>query len=94
MRKESEEHKQDASEEGGAEDVKRDGFSANELGGESAYDGTTEIEQRMRRGDETKGDPNERDVVGAPHAAIETDSQPVPRRRNAKSGSGKIKVII
>lgn len=87
MRKESDEHKQDASDEGGAKDVKRDGFSANELGAESEYDGTTEIEQRMRRGDETKGDPNDRDVVGASNAATGTDKQPAaPHRRNATGG--------
>jgi hypothetical protein len=37
---------------------------ADDLGKESAYEGTTEFEQRMRRGDESKGDPDERDVVG------------------------------
>lgn len=90
MRKESDEHKQDASEDGDAEDVNRDGLSANELGAESEYDGTTEIEQRMRRGDETKGDPNERDVVGASNAATSTDKQPAaPRRRNAPGGGKK-----
>lgn len=74
MRKESDKHKQDAGEEG---DVKRDGFSAEELGKESAYDGTTEMEQRMRRGDETKGDPNDRDVVGASNSATAANTQPV-----------------
>ncbi|MEJ7701262.1 MAG: hypothetical protein WKF71_16680 [Pyrinomonadaceae bacterium] len=50
-----------------------------------SYTDVTEIAQQMRRGDETKGDPNERDVVGAPNAATQTDNQPVPRHQNAKS---------
>lgn len=33
----------------------------------------------MRRGDETNGDPNDRDVVGALNAATDTDNQPVPK---------------
>jgi hypothetical protein len=47
------------------DDVKKEGWSAEELGEESSYEGTTEISRRMRRGDETAGDPNARDVAGA-----------------------------
>ncbi len=43
----------------------RDAVAADELGKASAYDDATVIAQQMRRGDETKGDPDERDVVGA-----------------------------
>lgn len=39
MRKESGEQKQDAND----KDVKRDGFTAEELGAQLAYDGTTEM---------------------------------------------------
>ena len=46
-------------------DVKKEGWSAEELGEQSSYEGTTEIARRLRRGDETKGDPNARDVAGA-----------------------------
>lgn len=46
------------------EDVKKEGWSAEELGEQSSYEGTTEIARRLRRGDETKGDPNARDVAG------------------------------
>ena len=41
-------------------------WSADDLGEQSSYEGTTEIDQRLRRGDETAGDPNARDVAGAP----------------------------
>ena len=42
-----------------------DGFSAEELGQASAYDDPTLISQQIRRGDESKGDANDRDRVGA-----------------------------
>jgi hypothetical protein len=47
------------------EDVQKNGWSGEELGEESAYEGVTEISSRLRRGDETAGDPNARDVAGA-----------------------------
>jgi hypothetical protein len=37
---------------------------AEDLGKESAYEGTTEFKRRLRRGDESKGDPDERDIAG------------------------------
>jgi hypothetical protein len=46
-------------------DPKREGWSAQDLGEESSYEGTTEISRRLRRGDETVGNPDERDVAGA-----------------------------
>jgi hypothetical protein len=46
------------------DDVTRDGFSAEELAEQASYDDETEIARRMRRGDESKGDPDERDVAG------------------------------
>ncbi|MBA2645278.1 MAG: hypothetical protein H0U81_00640 [Pyrinomonadaceae bacterium] len=39
--------------------------SADELGEQSAYQGPTEMQQQILRGDETKGDPNARDTAGA-----------------------------
>ena len=39
---------------------------AEDLGEESAYEGTTEFKRRLRRGDESKGDPDERDIAGDP----------------------------
>lgn len=44
---------------------KRNGWSAEDLGEESSYEGTTEISRRLRRGNETVADPNDRDVAGA-----------------------------
>ena len=63
-------------------DVKKNGWSAEELGEQSTYDGTTEITRRLRRGDETKGDPDARDVAGAipekdtPHGREARDKPP------------------
>lgn len=37
---------------------------AEKLGRESAYEDETEMAQRVRRGDESKGDADERDVAG------------------------------
>jgi hypothetical protein len=45
--------------------VKKDGWTAEELGEQSSYEKETEIGRRLRRGDETLGDPNRRDVAGA-----------------------------
>ena len=47
------------------DEVKKEDWSAEELGEQSSYEGTTEISRRLRRGDETAGDPNARDVAGA-----------------------------
>ena len=85
MENEANKQKQDADKDKAPETVQRDGFTAEELGEASAYDSTTEMAQQMRRGDETKDDPNDRDVVGASNAATNTDNQPVPRHQNAKS---------
>jgi hypothetical protein len=46
-------------------DVKKEGWSAEELGEQSSYEKETEIKRRLKRGDETVGDPNERDDAGA-----------------------------
>ena len=46
------------------DDIKKEGWSAEELGEQSSYEGETEINRRLRRGDETRGDPNARDVAG------------------------------
>lgn len=46
-------------------DVEREGWSAEKLGEESASEDATEIGRRLRRGDETRGDPDARDVAGA-----------------------------
>lgn len=44
--------------------VKRENWTAGELGEQSSYDDETEIARRLRRGDETKGDADARDVAG------------------------------
>jgi hypothetical protein len=45
--------------------ARREGWSAEDIGEESSYEGTTETSRRLRRGDESVGDPDERDVAGA-----------------------------
>ena len=72
--------KQEADEDRNPQDVKREGFSSEELGEASSYTDSTEMAQQMRRGDETIGDPNDRDVVGATTAAND-DKKPVPRHQ-------------
>jgi hypothetical protein len=61
----NEQNKQKQSGDMDTTDTEREGFSADELGQASIYDDTTQIAQQMRRGDESKGDPNARDTVGA-----------------------------
>jgi hypothetical protein len=56
-------------------DVEKEGWSAEELGEQSSYEGTTEISRRLRRGNESVGDPNARDVAGA----IPTEDTPYGR---------------
>jgi hypothetical protein len=65
-------------------DIKKEGFSAEDLGRESSYTDTTEMAQMMRRGDESIPDPNERDVVGSSDAATDTENQPFPEHQNTK----------
>ena len=46
-------------------DKKRNQWSAEELGEQSSYEDETEIKRRLARGDETVGNPDERDVAGS-----------------------------
>jgi hypothetical protein len=59
----------------------REGWSAQDLGEESSYEGTTEIDRRLRRGDESVGDPDERDVAGV------IPENEMPHRRDARHRS-------
>jgi hypothetical protein len=45
-------------------DAKREGWTAEELGEQSSYEDETETGRRLRRGDETVGDADARDVAG------------------------------
>lgn len=81
MQNEFNRQKQEADEDKDPKNVRQDGFTAEELGEASAYDGTTEMAQMIRRGDETEGDPDERDAVGSTTAASDTDNKPVPRHQ-------------
>lgn len=46
--------------------VKRDGWKAEELVEESTNEESDDIVRKMLRGDETKGNPDERDIAGVP----------------------------
>jgi hypothetical protein len=77
------------------ENVKKEGWDAEELGEQSSYEGKTEIARRLRRGDETVGDPNTRDVAGAvpekdtPHGREARDKpRESPRKKNKRRGTG------
>lgn len=50
-------------------DVKREDWSAENISEESANDQSDEILRKVLRGDESKGDPDERDVAGAVESA-------------------------
>ena len=57
------------------ENAKTDeGLTAEELGEQSIYEGETEMQSRILRGDETKGDPDARDVAGST-AVADTDAE-------------------
>jgi hypothetical protein len=49
---------------------------AEDLGEQSAYEDATEMKRRLRRGDESKGDADDRDVAGdySDAASEETDT--------------------
>lgn len=84
MTNETNEQKQSADKD--SNDETREGHGAKELGEASIYNDSTEIAQQMRRGDETKGDADERDTVGASSAEKEEnldDRQPVPNEQSA-----------
>lgn len=89
MPNEFNQQKQEADEDREPETVEREGFTAAELGEASSYNDSTEMAQQMRRGDESEGDPNDRDVVGATNAAGD-DKKPFPRhQRGADDAADK-----
>ena len=89
MNSEPDKQKQDSDKDNAPNSVERDAYTAGELGAASAYNDSTEMAQQMRRGDETEGDPNDRDVVGATNAAND-DKKPFPRfQRGADDAADK-----
>lgn len=82
--------KQDARKDSEVSQSKKEGWSAEELGEQSSYEGTTEISRRLRRGDESVGDPNARDVAGAIPEQDMPHGREV-RRRQHKSAKKKLK---
>ena len=82
--------KQDARKDSEVSQSKKEGWSAEELGQQSSYEGTTEISRRLRRGNESVGDPNARDVAGAIPEKDMPHGREV-RRRQHKSAKKKLK---
>jgi hypothetical protein len=70
------------------DDIKKEGWTAEELGEQSSYEGETEISRRLRRGDETRGDPNARDVAGV-IPEKDTPHGREAREKTARSAEGK-----
>ena len=70
------------------ENTRGEGYDAGELGKQSIYEGETEMQSRMLRGDESKGDPAARDVAGATNEKDteegRTDRDTLPRDREEK----------
>jgi hypothetical protein len=60
------------------QDSKRDELTPEEIGEQSSYEGETEAQSRILRGDETKGDPDARDVAGAT-AVADTEEERTDR---------------
>ena len=54
---------------------KRDGWTADEVAREASQQQEDEIQRQIKRGDETKGDANERDIAGS------ADSNDTPQGR-------------
>ncbi len=77
------------------ENPQQDGFTAEELGEASIYEDATQMAQQMRRGDESKGDPNERDITGATHFKDteegRTDKDTVPHAKDTKNTDTTLK---
>lgn len=80
----------------------KDQWVPEELGDQSSYEGTTEIKRRLRRGDETKGNPDERDIAGAidvgetPEArenqsTLHSTPRKIPPREPAETTPGTLK---
>lgn len=62
--KQAPDQKQNADRDDNGQKVERDGYTADEIGTQSAYDDETDAARRLRRGDESRGDADERDVAG------------------------------
>lgn len=56
--------------------IEREGWQADELGEQSAYQDATEFARQIVRGDESKGDPDKRDIVGSIPLIETTDGMP------------------
>lgn len=62
--------------------VKRQGWKAGKLSEEASNKDAEEITRQILRGDETKGDPDERDIVGT----VEKSETPEGRKEQGLGG--------
>lgn len=65
--------------------VKREGWSAEKVSEEASNKEPDEIYRQMKRGDETEGDADERDVAGAPKIG----ETPYEREETKQQGSNE-----
>lgn len=49
-------------------DIERDGWTAEEVVEEGSYQEADDTVREILRGDETKGNPDDRDTAGSPHS--------------------------
>jgi hypothetical protein len=68
------------------EQTVRDGWSAEEIIEEGSYTMSDEIQREVARGDETKGDPDDRDVVGS-SPSIDTPQGREEAKTRAEGGT-------
>ena len=66
-------------------DVEREGWEADDLGSESAYQGETEMARNMNRGNESKNNADERDLAGSVNSN-ETPHRREQRKQEIKEG--------
>ncbi len=71
--------------------VEREGWQADELGEQSAYQDATEFARQIIRGDESKGDPDKRDIVGSIALIESTDGMPHRKTPEEKAEEQEIK---
>ncbi len=66
--------------------TKRDEWSAEEIIEEGSYTMSDEIRRQVARGDETEGDPDDRDIVGG-SASVDTPQGREEAKTRAEGGT-------
>ncbi len=71
--------------------IEREGWQADELGEQSAYQDATEFARQFVRGDESKGDPDKRDIAGSIALIESTDGMPHRKTAEEKAEDSETK---